>query len=68
MPRLQNMGNPLTGKSGGALQVACVYGDLTTRLTDQLDAGATLDVVDVVSGSIAQPAAQTWLPTCRTMR
>ena len=28
------------------LQVACVYGDLTTRLTDRLDAGATLDVVD----------------------
>jgi ubiquinone/menaquinone biosynthesis C-methylase UbiE len=35
--------------SGRTLQVACAYGDLTTRLCDRLPAhGATLDVVDVL--------------------
>lgn len=42
---LDAMGETLAGAS---LQVACVYGDLTTRMADRLAAGATLDVVDVV--------------------
>lgn len=42
---LDAMGTSITGAS---LQIACVYGDLTARLTERLDPGATLDVVDVV--------------------
>ena len=35
--------------SGNTLQVACVYGDLTTRLSDDVAAtGGTLDVVDIL--------------------
>jgi len=33
---------------GRTLQVACVYGDLTVRLHQELGQGATLDVVDVM--------------------
>ena len=33
---------------GRVLQVACVYGDLTVRLNEQIAAGGTLDVVDVM--------------------
>ena len=34
--------------SGRTLQVACVYGDLTTRLLDRHGPDATLDVVDIL--------------------
>lgn len=35
--------------AGGTLQVACAYGDLTSRLADRLPrTGATLDVIDVL--------------------
>jgi ubiquinone/menaquinone biosynthesis C-methylase UbiE len=33
---------------GRTLQIACVYGNLTRRLVGRLDAGATLDVVDIL--------------------
>jgi ubiquinone/menaquinone biosynthesis C-methylase UbiE len=33
---------------GSTLQIACVYGDLTTRLVARLPAGASLDVVDIL--------------------
>ncbi|HEY2970378.1 MAG TPA: rhodoquinone biosynthesis methyltransferase RquA [Casimicrobiaceae bacterium] len=33
---------------GRVLQVACVYGDLTVRLNEQITAGGALDVVDVM--------------------
>ena len=43
---LSEFGERLPGRS---LQVACVYGDLTCRLTDRVAAaGGTLDVVDVL--------------------
>ncbi|MEO5331911.1 MAG: rhodoquinone biosynthesis methyltransferase RquA [Magnetococcus sp. YQC-5] len=41
---LTEMGMPVTGQT---LQVACVYGDLTTRLADRLAPDAKLHVVDV---------------------
>lgn len=34
-------------RAGKVLQVACVYGDFTVKLAQQLDPGARLDVVDV---------------------
>lgn len=34
--------------TGHTLQIACVYGDFTTRLTERLSAAAALDVVDIV--------------------
>src|SRR5437867_7573837 len=34
--------------SGKTLQVACVYGDLTVRLNEQVAKNGTLDVVDVM--------------------
>jgi len=34
--------------SGRTLQIACVYGDLTERLSRRIPAGAELDVVDVL--------------------
>jgi ubiquinone/menaquinone biosynthesis C-methylase UbiE len=33
---------------GRTLQVACVYGDLTARLVERLEAGARVDVIDVL--------------------
>jgi ubiquinone/menaquinone biosynthesis C-methylase UbiE len=42
---LEAMGSTLEGKS---LQVACVYGDLTTRLAGRVAPGGALDVVDVL--------------------
>lgn len=33
---------------GRTLQIACVYGNLTRRLIGRLDAGASLDVVDIL--------------------
>ena len=33
---------------GRTLQIACVYGDLTTRLASRIPAGASLDVVDIL--------------------
>ncbi len=42
---LDALGYPVRGRS---LQIACVYGDLTVNLADRLDAGASLDVVDVL--------------------
>ncbi len=41
---------PLAGRT---LQIACVYGDLTSELAKRLDAAATLDVVDVVPAQLA---------------
>lgn len=38
---------------GRLLQIACVYGDLTTRLADSLPAAASLDVVDIVPAQIS---------------
>ena len=42
---LATLGDPRTGRT---LQVACVYGDLTRRLTERIAPGGTLDVVDVL--------------------
>lgn len=42
---LECLGSRIGGRT---LQVACVYGDLTQRLVDRLDAGARLDVVDIL--------------------
>lgn len=42
---LNELGEPL---SGSTLQVACVYGDLTARLSRHIAANGTLDVVDVL--------------------
>ena len=47
---LSAFGGRLTGKT---LQVACVYGDLTARVHEHLEEGATLDVVDVVPAQLA---------------
>ena len=41
---LDEFGSVITGR---LLQVACVYGDLTEKLSDRLDQSAQLDVVDV---------------------
>ena len=38
-----------TSIPGSTLQVACVYGDLTTRLWGRIGAGGALDVVDVLA-------------------
>ena len=42
---LAELGEPVTGKT---LQVACVYGNLTSRLRDRLAPDARLDVVDIL--------------------
>jgi ubiquinone/menaquinone biosynthesis C-methylase UbiE len=42
---LETLGACVTGHT---LQIACVYGNLTVRLLERLDAGARLDVVDVL--------------------
>jgi len=42
---LAELGNPTTGRT---LQVACVYGDLTVRLNQQIAEDGSLDVVDVM--------------------
>jgi ubiquinone/menaquinone biosynthesis C-methylase UbiE len=42
---LGELGDSLTGHT---LQVACVYGDLTRRLSERIAPGGTLDVVDVL--------------------
>ena len=42
---LAEIGSPATGNT---LQVACVYGDLTVRLNDQIAHDGSLDVVDVM--------------------
>lgn len=41
---LDELGGPVAGRT---LQVACVYGDFTPRLSARLGAGSGLDVVDV---------------------
>jgi ubiquinone/menaquinone biosynthesis C-methylase UbiE len=43
---LDELGASVTGKT---LQVACVYGDLTTRLSGRIAPGSSLDVVDVLA-------------------
>jgi ubiquinone/menaquinone biosynthesis C-methylase UbiE len=43
---LDELGASITGRT---LQVACVYGDLTTRLWDRIAPGGSLDVVDVLA-------------------
>lgn len=42
---LAELGNPTAGRT---LQVACVYGDLTVRLNQQIAGDGSLDVVDVM--------------------
>ena len=42
---LAEIGRPATGRT---LQVACVYGDLTVRLSEQIAEDGALDVVDVM--------------------
>ncbi|HEY6821111.1 MAG TPA: rhodoquinone biosynthesis methyltransferase RquA [Burkholderiales bacterium] len=48
--RLRDAALDALGKriSGRTLQVACVYGDLTSRLRSRLTTGGSLDVVDVL--------------------
>ena len=41
---LDSLGQPINGKT---LQIACVYGDFTPRLAQQLAPDASLDVIDV---------------------
>ncbi|MCG7900128.1 MAG: rhodoquinone biosynthesis methyltransferase RquA [Candidatus Thiodiazotropha lotti] len=41
---LEKLGHSIEGKT---LQIACVYGDFTPRLAQQLTPGAILDVIDV---------------------
>ena len=43
---LDEMGASIVGRT---LQVACVYGDLTTRLWERIAPGGSLDVVDVLA-------------------
>jgi ubiquinone/menaquinone biosynthesis C-methylase UbiE len=43
---------------GRTLQIACVYGDLTPRLTARLAPGAHLDVVDIVPGQLQNLATK----------
>lgn len=52
---LADLGRPVTGRT---LQVACVYGDLTARLLERLDAEATLDVVDILPIQLRNLAAK----------
>ncbi len=47
---LSEMGETLPGRS---LQVACVYGDFTSRLAGRIAAGGALDVVDVLPVQLA---------------
>ena len=47
---LDELGDELTGRT---LQVACVYGDFTPRLSQRVAAGASLDVVDVLPIQLA---------------
>jgi ubiquinone/menaquinone biosynthesis C-methylase UbiE len=42
---LQDYGTRLSGRT---LQIACAYGNLTPRLVDNLGAGGTLDVIDIL--------------------
>jgi ubiquinone/menaquinone biosynthesis C-methylase UbiE len=42
---LAELGESIQGRT---LQVACVYGDLTSRLRSRLDVGARLDIVDIL--------------------
>ena len=42
---LERLGRPIRGRT---LQVACVYGNLTQRLEERLDADAHLDVIDIL--------------------
>lgn len=51
--------DPLSGRvEGRTLQVACVYGDLTPRLTRRLSQSATLDVVDILPVQLANLKAK----------
>ena len=43
-------------KPGRTLQVACVYGDLTTKMVERSAPGRTLDVIDVVPAQLANLA------------
>ena len=43
---------------GRTLQVACVYGDLTSRLLRRLDSEAQLDVVDILTVQLANLAVK----------
>jgi ubiquinone/menaquinone biosynthesis C-methylase UbiE len=43
---LDELGSTINGRT---LQVACVYGDFSTRLAERLVAGSRLDVVDVLA-------------------
>ena len=47
---LAELGDELPGRT---LQVACVYGDFTPRLTERIPAGGSLDVVDVLPIQLA---------------
>ena len=51
---------------GSTLQVACVYGDFTTRLAERVPAGAMLDVVDVLPIQLANLRAK--LPASTPVR
>lgn len=55
---LEALGVPVAGHT---LQLACVYGNLTSRLLARLEAGARLDVVDVLPIQLQNLAAK--LPT-----
>ena len=46
---LESLTDPVSGQiQGHLLQIACVYGDLTSRLVKLLSQDATLDVVDIL--------------------
>lgn len=52
---LAELGSPAHGKT---LQVACVYGDLTSRLVERLAPDASLDVVDILPIQLANLAGK----------
>ena len=52
---LAELGSPVQGKT---LQVACVYGDLTSRLLKRLAPDASLDVVDILPIQLANLAGK----------
>ena len=52
---LAELGEELTGRT---LQVACVYGDFTPRMTQRIAEGGSLDVVDVLPIQLANLRAK----------
>lgn len=49
------LGSPIRGS---VLQIACAYGDITPRMVGQLDADASLDVVDILPVQLSNLAAK----------